>query len=331
MSKPHGQTVFLLAALLVAAALVGYFAFFDGRASVADEAQRNRSRLTLEDIRFDGQAAYEHLEQLCRLGPRPSGSRAMAEQQTLLEDYFRGLGGLVERQEFRVRHPRTGQPVPMANLIVTWHPERSQRILLCAHYDTRPFPDRDSRNPRGTFVGANDGASGVALLMELGRAMPALGGALGVDFVLLDGEEFVFSERDTYFLGAEHFARAYAGQPPEHRYRWGVLLDMVGDAQLNVRKDYESTTWRDTRPLVDAIWDTARRLGVREFIDRRGPQIRDDHLPLHNIAKIPICDVIDFDYPHWHTQLDTPENCSALSLAKVGWVIQTWLEAAVAK
>jgi hypothetical protein len=100
---------------------------------------------------------------------------------------------------------------------------------------------------------------------------------------------------------------------------------MIGDADLQLYQERNSTWWRDTRPLVDEIWATARRLGVREFIPRRKHEVRDDHLPLHNIGKIPTCDIIDFDYPAWHTQADTPERCSALSLAKVGWVLREWL------
>jgi Zn-dependent M28 family amino/carboxypeptidase len=216
----------------------------------------------------------------------------------------------------------------MANLIVHWHPQRKERILLCTHYDTLPFPMLDPVNPRGRFVGANDGGSGVAVLMELAHEMPRLETNYGVDFVCFDGEEFIFRTTDRYFLGSEFFARTYAKDPPPYRYRYGVLLDMIGDADLQIYQERNSVSWRDTRPLVDQVWATARRLGVREFIARKGYAVRDDHLPLHNIGKIPCIDVIDFDYPPWHTQGDTIERCSALSLAKVGWVIREWLKAA---
>ncbi len=287
--------------------------------------------LTLADIPFNGTQAYQYLQQICALGSRVSGSPGMRDQQQLLVDHFQKLGAQVELQKFRVRHPVDGSAVPMANLIVHWHPERKERILLGAHYDTRPFPDRDPEDPRGKFVGANDGASGEALLMELGQSMPKLKGKLGVDFVLFDGEELVFKDGDKYFLGSEYFAQDYVNQPPGYRYRWAVLLDMVGDAKLQIYKETSSVGWRDTKPLVTAIWDTAKRLGVREFIPYKKFEIQDDHLALHNIAKIPSCDIIDFDYPPWHTRGDTADKCSALSLAKVGWVIQTWLAAAVEK
>jgi Zn-dependent M28 family amino/carboxypeptidase len=217
----------------------------------------------------------------------------------------------------------------MTNILVEWHSDRKARILLCAHFDTRPLPDRDPdpvRRRQGTFLGANDGASGTALLMELGHWMNDLDCAYGVDFVLFDGEELVFDERrDRYFWGSEWFARKYVEQPPDHHYRWGVLLDMVGDADLQIYQELNSTLWSDTKPLVQQIWAVAADLGVKEFIPRMKHEVRDDHLPLHNIARIPTCDIIDFDYPYWHTEADNPRRCSANSLEKVGRVVYEWL------
>jgi len=283
------------------------------------------SALRLEQIPFDGSRAYEYLKQICEIGPRMSGSAGMEAQQKMLVDHFTKLGAKVRLQRFRARHPAGHGDVSMANLIVEWHPESRERILLCTHYDTLPFPMLDRVNPRGRFVGANDGGSGTALLMALGHDMPTLECHYGVDFVFFDGEEFIFSPHDPYFLGSEFFATMYVEEPPPHRYRWAVLLDMVGDADLQIYQERYSMAWPDTRPLVEEIWATARRLGVREFIPRRKHEVRDDHLSLRNIAKIPACNIIDFDYPAWHTMADTPERCSALSLAKVGWVVREWL------
>lgn len=333
MRKPDGQTIFLGVTIVGAVVVVGYLVAFHadgqtgGRPSV-------RSSLTLENIPFDGKRAYRVLTDLCALGPRPSGSPGMMRQQSMLIKHFESLGGRVDRQAFSIRHPQNGSVVTLTNLIVHWHTDRSERILLCAHYDTRPFPDRDPRQRQGVFVGANDGASGVAVLAELARHMPALDIPYGVDFVLFDGEEFVFDERrDRYFLGSEYFARQYVSSPTPCHYRWAVLLDMVGDADLNIFQERNSMRWRDTRPLVIDIWNTARRLGVSEFIPRVRHDLRDDHLMLHDIAKIPACDLIDFDYNQpgsrrsfWHTTEDTPDKCSALSLAKVGWVVLEWLK-----
>lgn len=294
----------------------------------AASARAGESRLRLEQIPFNGSRAYDYLKQLCALGPRASGSAAMEAQQKLLEKHFTQLGATVSWQRFRYPHPLDGRPVSMANLVVQWHPEAKSRILLCTHYDTRPYPDLDRQNPRGVFVGANDGASGTALLMELGNDIRQIKTDFGVDFVFFDAEEFIFNTQGRYFVGSEYFARKYKAEPPAYRYRWAVLLDMIGDADLQLFQERNSTWWPDSKPLVDAIWATAARLGVREFIAQKKHEVSDDHLPLHDIAGIPACDIIDFDYPAWHTQADTPQRCSALSLAKVGWVLSEWLKTA---
>lgn len=324
MRKLSGQSLYIGAVAAVSLAVVVWVLLSSGdEAEVA--AQPGRTGRPLDKIPFDGAQAYAYLQQLCAFGPRPSGSAAMKAQQELLVDHFQKLGAVVERQEFTVRHPQDGSPVKLANLVVHWHPQRAERLLLLAHYDTRPFPDRDPRNKRGRFVGANDGGSGVALLMELGRALPALPGRVGVDFLLVDGEEFVFQDPpDKYFLGATHFAEQYRSAPPKHRYRAGVLLDMIGDARLTI--PIEPRSARVARETVDSLWSVARRLGVREFVVAMGPEVNDDHVPLNEIAQIPTIDLIDFDYPYWHTEQDVPENCSPLSLARVGWVLHEWLK-----
>ncbi len=326
------RRIFLLAAVVAAGglAVAGWKLFCDRGPN--GEAAAAGPRLTLQDIPFNGVRAYRYIEQLCAIGPRPSGSPGMAKQQKMLAEHFQKLGGQVEFQRFRVRDPRNGAWVPMANIIVRWHPRSTNRILLCAHYDTLPFPMLDRHNPRGTFVGANDNASGVALLMELAHEISALKINYGVDFVLLDGEEYIFRNGDRMFLGSEYFAREYAKQQaqkrPKYRYRWGVLLDMIGDADLRIPQERNCLWWRDTRPLVAQIWATAKRLGVREFVARpmREVDFLDDHVMLHEIGRIPCIVVVDFDYPPWHTQGDTPDKCSPLSLAKVGWVIREWLK-----
>ncbi len=314
----------VVAALIAALGLgLGGMALLVGHGG-AQNAEAAVSRLRLEDIPFDGQRAYGYLKKVCNLGPRPSGSKGMEAQQKLLAEHFSSLGGKVYFQRFEAPHPRDGSPVPMANLIVQWHPESKDRVLVCTHYDTLPYPMLDRRDPQGVFLGANDGASGVAILMELAHDMPKLQTRYGVDFALFDGEEFIFHPDGPYFLGSKHFAERYVADRPAHRYRWGVLLDMVGDADLQIYQERNSML-ADTRPLVEEIWATARRLGVREFIARKKHEVRDDHLMLHNVGGIPACDIIDFDYPAWHTRADTPEQCSALSLAKVGWVVREWL------
>ena len=270
--------------------------------------------------------AFGYLEQVCAFGPRPSASEGMAKQQELLIEHFTKAGAITFAQEFDIPHPKTGSPVRMRNLIMSWHPEAKERVLLCCHFDTRPFPDRDQFRPRGTFLGANDGASGVALFMELAHSMPTLKPTYGVDFVFFDGEEFIF-QRDggKFFWGSEHFAKEYRDRPPAHRYVCGVLVDMIGDKKLAIQPEPNSLKFAPK--VTRSLFETARSIGVKEFLSKPlAHEINDDHVPLNEIAKIPTCDLIDFDYPHWHTTRDRPSECSGASLVKVGRVLLTWLQ-----
>jgi Peptidase family M28 len=273
---------------------------------------------------LSAERAFGYLVKICRIGPRPSGSHGMTEQQRLLSEHFTKLEAQVQFQSFDAVHPLDGSAVRMNNMIVSWNPASRERVLLACHYDTRPFPDRDPKNPRGTFVGANDGASGVALFMELGHHMKNLNPTYGVDFVFFDGEELVFGDQGKYFLGSEYFATEYFKNPPNYKYVCGVLVDMIGDRDLALY--WEKNSIKFAPQVAESIWKTAKDLKIDEFIPRKKHEIQDDHLPLNQIAGIPTCDIIDFDYRYWHTAGDVPARCSGQSLAKVGRVLLAWLK-----
>jgi hypothetical protein len=280
---------------------------------------------------IDGRRAFGYLKQICDLGPRVAGSEANARQRKLVADHFAKLGGKVREQPFQAPHPLTGRRVEMANLIGSWHPDRLQRVVIGAHYDTRPHPDQEDDPERRQlpFLGANDCASGVALLMEIAHHLDKLETPWGVDLVLFDGEELVYGDnprRGQYFLGSWEFARAYGAQVDRGRtrmrYHAGLLLDMVGGRDLELRREANSVNFAPG--LVRQVWGVARQLDARSFRDEIGAEVLDDHLPL-NDQGIPTIDIIHFPNPHWHKADDLPENCSAESLAEVGRVITAWL------
>jgi len=276
-------------------------------------------------VAFDAQRSFEYLEDICRIGGRVSGTPGMDKQQKLLIEHFQKFGCEIKAQAFDVAHPVNGNPVRMTNLLVSFNPRARERVLLCCHYDTRPYPDRDLLRPRGLFVGANDGASGVALFMEMAHQMATIQPRYGVDMVFFDGEELVYRPSDKYFHGSEYFSRWYRENPPQdYRYVCGVLVDMIADKNLAIY--VEKNSLRMAPEVTRSVWQTAKRMRVTEFIDRPKYEVRDDHLALNEIAKIPTCDLIDFDYPHWHTTRDTPRSCSAASLGKVGRVLLQWLQ-----
>jgi hypothetical protein len=277
--------------------------------------------------KVDADRAFGYLTKICDIGPRISGSQGMQRQQALIAEHFAKLKAQVRFQSFDAPHPQTRAPVRMNNIIVSWDREAQERVLVACHYDTRPHADRDP-NPqlaqRGAFLGANDGASGVALLMEMGHHLREIKPTYGVDFVFFDGEELVYNPTDDYFLGSEHFAADYRDNPPAYKYVYGVLVDMIGDKDLQLY--YERNSLLYAPELCRSIWKTARQLSVGEFIARTKHEVRDDHLALNEIANIPACDIIDFNYEYWHTTKDVPAACSGASLAKVARVLLAWLE-----
>jgi hypothetical protein len=278
-----------------------------------------------EPAAFDAKRAMDYLKEVCKIGPRQSGTDGMKKQQELLKKHFEKLGGKVTFQKFKAKQKSQTDEVEMANMVVSWYPERKRRVILCSHYDTRPIADQepDERNWRKPFVSANDGGSGVALLMELANHVKKLKTQVGIDFVLFDGEEYIFKRGDDYFFGSKHFATLYRRNKPKERYVGAVLLDMIGGK--TIRFPVEVNSWNFARGLVNEIWETARGLNVTAFEFKAGPTVEDDHLAL-NGAGIPCVDVIDFDYKHWHRLTDTPENCSGESMAKVAKVLSVWLQ-----
>jgi hypothetical protein len=295
-------------------------------------AERQRDEFAADRASvFDSGRAMKYLEAICKLGPRISGSDGMKKQQELLRKHFEGLGGEVSLQAFTARQRSRREPTEMANLIVSWFPDRKQRVIVCSHYDTRPIADQepDRRRWAREFISANDGGSGVALLMELGHHMKELKTNVGVDFVFFDGEEYIFDpgtdfrEGDVYFFGSEYFARNIRRDRPQVRYGGAVLLDMIGgkDAKFPI----EQYSWGRAGPLVEMLWGIAREQRSTAFVKQMGPAVRDDHLAL-NEAGIPAVDIIDFSYTHWHRLSDTPEQCSPASLDQVARVLLAWLK-----
>jgi glutaminyl-peptide cyclotransferase len=329
MSRLTGSILVLAAGVIA----VGCFAMFKPSTKSAEPAGQKSEKTEFaadragpEPAPFDGKRALDYLTDICAIGPRLSGTRGMARQQELLKKHFEALGGQVRLQKFSARQRSQAGPVEMANLIVSWHPERERRVILCSHYDTRPIADQEPNQARwhDPFLSANDGGSGVALLMELAHAMKALKTEVGVDFVFFDGEEYVFDpQTDKYFFGSEHFANEYKKGKPKGHYVAAILLDMIGGKDPHF--PIEQNSWFQANQLVRDVWGLAAELKCPAFEAAQGPQVSDDHLALSR-ASIPAIDVIDFSYKYWHRLADKPDKCSADSLAQVAKVLSVWLQ-----
>ncbi len=267
---------------------------------------------------FDEKNAYAHLVRQCDFGPRNPGSMGHLKCRDYLVATLKKYTDKVDIQPFPMFIPGSKKPVEAFNLIARFNPKKTGRILLCAHWDTRPWADKDSDpTKRNTpILGANDGASGVAVLLELARLFHAHPPPLGVDIVLFDGEDAGESgESQGWIQGSEYFAKSL--KPADHPL-FAILLDMIGDKDLQIYK--ESYSWEYARDIVKTVWDKAAELGIEQFKDNVRYAVLDDHLPLLRMG-IPCIDLIDFDYPYWHTIQDTPDKCSAASLGLVGKVL----------
>src|SRR5262245_21637419 len=181
-------------------------------------------------VPFDGKRAMGYLEDICKIGPRISGPAGMTKQQELIEKHFKEHGGKVSYQRFTAKQRSATKPVEMANMVISYHPERARRVILCSHYDTRPIAHQEP-NPRkwnDPFISATAGASAAAVLMQLAHHVKDLKSSVGIDFVLFDGEEYVFDPKnDEYFFGSKHFGKEYAKVRRKTTYVGAVLMDMV--------------------------------------------------------------------------------------------------------
>lgn len=268
---------------------------------------------------FDSVRAFRYLKEQCDLGPRNPGSEGHQRAIAYFDKHFSSLGFPVEKQAFVHRDHSDGREVRLTNILVTvkGRDAKAPGMIFCAHWDTRPRADMDP-DPRAAsraIIGANDGASGVAVLMELANSFRNRPPPQTVHIVLFDGEDYGKSgSLDEYFLGARH----YAERLPVPRPAYAILLDMVGDKDLSIPMERNSLA--QAPDLVKKVWDRARILGLDAFKPVPGSVVYDDHIPL--LAKgLPAIDIIDFEYPPWHTQGDTPDKCSAHSLGVVGRLV----------
>ena len=270
---------------------------------------------------FSGTRAFEYLLKQTQFGPRNPNSPGHAACLIWLEQTMRQFADEVEVQRFKTQG--YNETLSLANVIGRFNPQATGRILLAAHWDTRPRAEHDEDRSRRNdpILGANDGASGVAVLLEIASLMKSQPPEIGVDIILFDGEDYGFEgDLSKYFLGSRHFADT---KPVDYNPRFGILLDMVGDTYLEIPKEINSLKYAPD--ILNIVWAKAKKLGYTQFLDEPGEEINDDHLQL-NMVGIKTINIIDFNYPdpshrYWHTHQDVPENCSPASLEAVGTVV----------
>ena len=227
---------------------------------------------------------------------------------------FKGKKGAYRRVDFTYADTVRHKTLALTNFHISFKGKSKKTHLFCAHWDCRPWADRDPdfRNRSLPIPGANDGASGTAILMELCNLLSSTPADKSVELAFFDGEDYGSGNMpEAWCLGSKHFARNVLSET----YAYAVLIDMVGDKNLAIKREPQSLACAPW--LISKVWALAKEQGAAGFLDKTGPSIYDDHVPL--IAKgIPAIDIIDFDYPFWHTLNDTPDKCSPVSLKQVG-------------
>jgi hypothetical protein len=268
-----------------------------------------------EPAGFNGGRAFEDLKHVVSFGPRPSGSPALLKTREWLIHELRDAGAEAEQDSFTASTPIG--PIPMANLIAKFPGTGRETVIVAGHYDTKRFDDF-------RFVGANDGGSSAALLVELARVLNGQKHTLNYWLVFLDGEEAVrtWSDTDSVY-GSRHLVEKLSESGELSRIKALILVDMIGNAQLRIPRETNSTPW-----LADLVFKTAQRLGYAKYFVNSQDAVEDDHIPFIN-AGVSALDLIDSDFgpnSYWHTAQDTPDHCSPLSLTIVGRVVAASLE-----
>jgi len=297
--QKRSSSKWLFAAVVVAVTIAVVFAMSSSRVVIG-----------AKDSPFSAERAGKDLATIVGFGPRPAGSEAIEKTRAYIVDELRKAGLDPKLDEFEPTTP--GGRKKMVNIRAVRRGSdsgsSSKVIALTGHYDTKIFDFK--------FVGANDGGSSAAWLLEMARATSNLKLANTLEFVFFDGEEAVLEWTDTDSVYGSRF-------DVDRRYRAGeldnlkalILVDMIGDKDLNIRKESGSTAW-----LTNAIWNTAEGMGFRRQFLNAENAIADDHIPYLR-AGVDAVDIIDFDYPYWHTVADTLEKTSGASLKIVGDVV----------
>lgn len=264
---------------------------------------------------FNGPNAFKYVQQQLAFGPRVPNTPGHQKMGDWLLGELRARADTVIVQEFRQRTSK-GQTLQLRNFFARFRPQAADRILFLAHWDTRPFADKSANlgQQRLPVPGANDGASGVALLLGVADALKATPPTVGVDLLFVDGEDYGdFADSTETLLGSRYFAKH---MPAGYTTLFAVVFDMVGDTDLQILQEGYSV--QNAPEVVQRVWQVADRLGYgRVFVKRVGTSLTDDHVPLQQ-AGMRAIDVIDFDFPYHHTTEDTIDKVSVESLQIVG-------------
>ena len=305
------------------------FAFFASCSNRGQEQVTTPIAKQTKNVEFNADSCYNYLAKQVDFGPRVPNTKAHKECAKYLESTLAEFADTVITQDVNLT-AFNGTKLESRNIIASWNTKSKNRIMLCAHWDSRPFCDEDANpaNHKTPVLGANDGASGVAVLMELARQFATKQPNVAVDIVLFDSEDYGSSDvENSYCLGSQYWARN--PHTPNYRARFGILLDMVGGVGARFDKDVVSMHFASD--VVNAVWKTAADLGYGGlFSNAPGGSLIDDHYYVNMLSGIPCIDIIDYSngegFPStWHTVNDNLENIDKTVLNAVGRVLSNYI------
>ena len=333
-SKSHStiMRIFKVLLFLVATTLLASLSACksdgSGQSSVMEEETPPKEKVPVP--KFDRDSAYAFVEKQVAFGPRVPNTDAHQQCKEWLVARFEQYGAKVIEQDFQAK-AYTGVTLNATNIIAQYNPQATKRILLAAHWDSRPFADSPLSEERKDepILGADDGGSGVAVLLEIARQLQAHPIEMGVDLILFDAEDYGESggeSAESYCLGAQYWSRN-PHVSGKQRPKYGVLLDMVGAEGARFTKEYYSTQYAPQ--LVNKLWKLAQNMGYGNyFVNDSGGGITDDHYFVNTIARIPMADIINRPVDtqtgfgaYWHTHNDNMDVIDARTLRAVGQVL----------
>ncbi len=280
--------------------------------------------------KFDKDSAYSFIEKQVAFGPRVPNTPEHQAAKAWLVDQLKGFGAAVIEQDFQAE-AYTGTMLNGTNIIGQYNPSAKKRVLLAAHWDSRHVTDHDEDENRRNepVMGADDGASGVGVLLEIARQLQVNPIEMGVDIIFFDLEDYgdggANAKHTTWCLGSQHWSRNF--HKPNYKAKYGILLDMVGGKNARFAKEQVSVAFAPH--VVNKVWKLAQSMGYGNFfVNDNGRQLTDDHLFVNQIAKIPMIDIINLPLgsetgfmPHWHTTHDDMEGIDKRTLKAVGQVV----------
>ena len=326
------KVIFLPFLLLLSVALTGC------KNQNQASAGQDTDTIAVTQVQFNADSAYASVVAQCDFGPRVPGSAAHDRCGDYIVARFKALGLSVSEQRTDQK-AWDGKVLHTRNIIAAYRPELADRIIICTHWESRPWADADpdSSLHRQPVMAANDGASGVAVMLEVARKLEELKPELGIDFICFDSEDYgipYWAETDDVADGSDWClgSQYWAAHPhvPGYKARFGILLDMVGGR--DARFCFEGISMRYASEVMVHVWDAAGRAGASQlFLAEQGGYAQDDHVPMNEVAGIPTIDIIPYvEGEHtfgatWHTTQDTPENISRETLKGVGQTLLQFL------